>query len=93
MTGIRSWTVEVMAFGVDVKIEQVLTQFPLGSFQRSQIPANDKHLPVTDFKTIWLLGLPDLSATRKIHLLGSSICEASTRRGTLASSPRFPILR
>ena len=29
MTGIRSWTVEVMAFGVVVKIEQVLTQFPL----------------------------------------------------------------
>jgi hypothetical protein len=31
----RSWTAEVTAFGVVVRIEHVLTQLPLGSFQRS----------------------------------------------------------
>ena len=39
MTGMRSCTAEVTAFGVVVRIEQVFTQLPLGSFQRSQIPA------------------------------------------------------
>ncbi len=30
MTGIRSWTAEVTAFGVVVNIEQVFIQLPLG---------------------------------------------------------------
>jgi hypothetical protein len=37
MTGIRSWTAEVTAFGVVVRIEQVFIQLPLGSFQRPHI--------------------------------------------------------
>ena len=39
MTGIRSCTAEVTAFGVVVRIEQVSTVLPLASFQRSQSPA------------------------------------------------------
>ncbi len=39
MTGIRSWTAEVTAFGVVVKIEQVLTQFLRGQSK----PANEGH--------------------------------------------------
>ena len=38
----RSWMAETTAFGVVVRIEHVFTQLPLGSFQRSQIPANVK---------------------------------------------------
>jgi hypothetical protein len=36
----RSWTAEVTAFGVVVRMEQVLIQLPLGSFQPSHNPAN-----------------------------------------------------
>ena len=45
----RSWTAEVTAFGVVVRIEQVCTQLPLGFFQRSQIPAkaNNSALPTS----------------------------------------------
>jgi hypothetical protein len=39
MIGVRSWTAEVTAFGVVVRIEHVFTQLPLGFFQRSQVPA------------------------------------------------------
>jgi hypothetical protein len=46
MTGIRSWTDEVTAFGVVVKIEQVLIQLPLAFFQRSQIPAKANKSPL-----------------------------------------------
>ncbi len=45
MTGIRSWTADVTAFGVVVRIEQDLTQLPLGSFQRSHNPANANNSP------------------------------------------------
>src|SRR6266849_2623959 len=40
MTGIRSWTAEVTAFGVVVKIEHVSGVLPGASFHRSQSPAN-----------------------------------------------------
>jgi hypothetical protein len=40
MTGIRSWTVAVIAFGVVVRMEQIFVQLPLGSFQPSHNPAN-----------------------------------------------------
>ena len=53
----RSWTAEVTAFGVVVRIEQVFTQLPLGSFQRSHIPAKANNCAVTDFKAVWLLRL------------------------------------
>jgi len=42
----RSCTAEVTAFGVVVRIEQVFIQPPLGSFQRSQIPANANNPPL-----------------------------------------------
>ena len=45
MTGIRSWTAEVTAFGVVVRIEQFLIQLPLGSFHRSHSPANANNSP------------------------------------------------
>ena len=38
-------TGEVTAFGAVVRIEQLLTQVPLGSFQRSQTPANANNFP------------------------------------------------
>jgi len=40
MTGIRSWTSEVKAFGIVVRIEHVFTHSPLGSLHRSHSPAN-----------------------------------------------------
>jgi hypothetical protein len=45
MTGMRSWTGEVTAFGAVVRIEQVFIQPPLGSFQRSHNPANANNFP------------------------------------------------
>jgi transposase len=45
MTGIRSWTAVVTAFGVVVKIEQVSTESPFGFLQRSHIPANANTSP------------------------------------------------
>ncbi len=45
MTGTRSWTAEVTAFGLVVQTEQDLIQSPLGSFHRSQIPANANSSP------------------------------------------------
>ena len=50
MTGIRSWTDEVTAFGVVVRIEQDLTALPLGSLQRSHIPANANSSPSSTSK-------------------------------------------
>jgi tRNA-splicing ligase RtcB len=40
MTGMRSWTAEVTAFGAVVRIEQVSTALPLGFPQQSQTAAN-----------------------------------------------------
>lgn len=45
MTGIRSWTTEVAALGVVVRIEQVSTILPLPFFQLSHIPANANSFP------------------------------------------------
>ena len=50
MTGIRSWTVEVTAFGAVVRIEQLLIQLPLGSFHRSHSPANANSSPLLTSK-------------------------------------------
>ena len=58
MTGILSWTAEITAFGVVVKIEQVLIQLPLGSFQRSQIPANANNSPSLISKQYGCLAFP-----------------------------------
>lgn len=55
MTGIRSWTAEVTAFGVVVRTAHVFTQLPLGSFQRSHIPANANNSPSLTSKAVWLL--------------------------------------
>jgi hypothetical protein len=45
ITGIRSWTAEVTAFGVVVRIEHVVSHAPRGSFQRSHSPANANSAP------------------------------------------------
>ena len=58
MTGIRSWTAEVTAFGVVVRIEQVFTNLPLGSFQRSHNPANANNSPSLTSKQYGCLVLP-----------------------------------
>src|ERR1700677_3297513 len=61
MTGIRSWTVEVTAFGVVVRIEQDLIHFPLGSLHRSQSPANaNSSLASLRFATIFLQAAADI---------------------------------
>ena len=41
----RSWTAEVTAFGVVVRIEQVFDPVAVASFQRSHIPANANNSP------------------------------------------------
>jgi hypothetical protein len=46
----RSWTGDVTAFGDVVKIEQVSNALPLGSFQRSHIPANANNSPSSTSK-------------------------------------------
>ena len=58
MTGMRSWMAEVTAFGVVVRIEQVLIQLPLGSFQRSHIPANANNPPSLTSKQYGCLAFP-----------------------------------
>jgi hypothetical protein len=54
MTGIRSWTGEVTAFGVVVRIEQVLIHCPFGSLAIPQ-SCECKQVAVVDFKTVRLL--------------------------------------
>src|ERR1700730_11463649 len=58
MTGMRSWTAEVTAFGVVVRMEQVFTQLPLVSFQRSHIPAKANNSPPFTSKQNGCLALP-----------------------------------
>ena len=58
MTGIRSWTVAVTAFGAVVRMEQVLIQLPLGSFQPSHNPANANNSPSLISKQYGCLALP-----------------------------------
>jgi hypothetical protein len=41
----QSWTAEVSTFGVVVRIEQVVSQAPRESFQRSHSPANANSAP------------------------------------------------
>lgn len=41
----RSWTSDVTAFGMVVRIENDFTHCPVGSFQRSQIPAKANNCP------------------------------------------------
>src|ERR1019366_5266798 len=75
MTGIRSWTAEVTAFGVVVRIEQLSTVLPLASFQRSHNPANANNSPSIDLEAVWLLGFP------RPHPLVKAVCgnQAPTR--------------
>ena len=58
MTGIRSWTAEVTAFGVVVRIEQDLIHCPLGSFQRSHSPANANNSPSLTSKQYGCFAFP-----------------------------------
>jgi hypothetical protein len=51
--GMRSWTADVRAFGVVVRIAQVSAVFPLGSFQRSHIPANANNSVMMQFEKVW----------------------------------------
>src|SRR5580693_5217536 len=46
MTGMRSWTAEVTALGIVVRIEHDLSHSPLGSLHRSQSPANANNSPL-----------------------------------------------
>jgi hypothetical protein len=58
MTGIRSLTTAVTAFGVVVRIEQVSSALPLAFYQRSQIPAKANSSPSLTSKHEWLLRFP-----------------------------------
>lgn len=58
MTGTRSWLAAATAFGVVVRIEQVSTIFPVGSFHLSQIPANANSAPSLTSKQYGCLALP-----------------------------------
>src|SRR6202040_213182 len=60
MTGIRSWTTAVTAFGVVVRIEQVSTALPLAFFQRSQIPAKANNSPSLTSKQYGCFDFPIL---------------------------------
>jgi len=64
MTGMRSWTVEVRAFGVVVRIEQVSMVAPLGSLQRSHIPANANNSPSLTSKQYGCLAFAVLWSSR-----------------------------
>ena len=55
MTGIRSWTAEVTALGVVVRIEQVFTHCPLASFQPSHKSGECEQLALIHFEAEWLL--------------------------------------
>src|ERR1017187_7764634 len=97
MTGIRSWTADVTAFGVVVRIEQVLIQLLLGSFQRSHNPANANNSPSLTSKQYGCLVFPvrtlHVATTRKTRLRGSGSGEISTHRGRRASWLPFLIWR
>jgi hypothetical protein len=69
MTGIRSWIVEAAAFGVVVRMEQVLTQVPLASFQPSHNPANANNLPSFTSKENGSLVFPVFLSSRGPTLL------------------------
>ena len=90
---IRSWTAEVTAFGVVVRIEQVLIQLPARVFPAIPQSCEREQLPFVDFKTVWLLGFPRSLSTRKIRLRESGTCEISADRGMRASWLLFPTLR
>jgi hypothetical protein len=69
MTGILSWTAEVTAFGVVVSFERVFIQPPLGSFQRSHIPANANNSPSLTSKQYGCLPFTVLAPSRGPTLL------------------------
>ena len=69
MTGIRSWTIAVTAFGVVVRIEHVFTQLPFGSFQPSHNPANASNSPPLTSKQYGCLDPPVLRPSRGPTLL------------------------
>ena len=52
----RSWTGAVTAFGVVVRIEQVLIQSLIGVFPTIPHSRKRKQLPLIYFKAKWLLG-------------------------------------
>jgi len=69
MTGILSWTCDVTAFGVVVRIEHDLIHCPLGSFQPSQRPANANKSPSLTSKQKGCLDVPILRPSRGPTLL------------------------
>lgn len=58
MTGMRSWTGEVIAFGVVVRCEHVLTQVPAGTFHLSHNPAKSNSFPSSTSKQNGCFALP-----------------------------------
>ena len=58
MTGTRSWTEEVTALGVVVRIEHDLSHCPLGSLHRSYGPANANNSPSLTSKQYGGFALP-----------------------------------
>ena len=93
MTGIRSWTAEVTAFGVVVRIEQVLTQLPLGVFPAIPYSREREQLAIVDFKAVGLLGFPRSLPLVKSVCRNQAPAEISAHRGTRASWLPFPTLR
>ena len=92
MTGIRSWTDDVIEFGVVVRIEHDLIHCPLGSFQRSHSPANANNAPSLTSKQNGCFVQP-LRCHRKTRLPGPGTYDWSSDREKQASSLRSPILR
>src|SRR5438034_4727075 len=67
MTGRRSSTGAVTAFGIVIRIEQVSSVLPLASFHRSQIPANANNSPSLTSKQYGCLALHVLCHRSEEH--------------------------
>jgi len=92
MTGIRSWTAEVTAFGVVVRIEHDLIHCPLGSFQRSHSPAKANNSPSLTSKQYGCLALrPDKGAGGKYLVLGPGDSELEPEGYFVVHSPTVNI--
>jgi hypothetical protein len=87
MTGIRSWTAAVTAFGVVVRIEQVSTASPFGLLQRVPYSREGEHFPLVEFKAVGLLGfarpLPLIESVRGNQ--APAISDRIAERGPRAS--------
>ena len=88
MTGIRSWTAEVTAFGVVVKIERIFTHCPFEPFQRPQSGEREQ-LPIVHFKAAGPLDAPIFSSSRRPTLLLVPPLR-TVRESFQLTRPKFP---